>query len=111
MKLNDKSADMLLKELRENANHETLEYVLGELKATYGDRAPDENAVKSFLLFPDEKTQLNVRERFVIIDKLLECAEIEFRTACDLIRYKQLKDAGVVDSVDEFIALFRSEQQ
>ena len=41
------------------------------------------------------------------MDKLLECAEINLRTLCDLIRYQQLKDAGVVNSVEEFLHLVR----
>ena len=39
------------------------------------------------------------------MDKLLECAEVNFRTLCDLIRYHRLKDAGVVNSVDESLRL------
>ena len=41
------------------------------------------------------------------LDKLLECAEVNLRTLCDLIRYQQLKDAGVVNSVEEFLRLVR----
>ena len=41
------------------------------------------------------------------MDKLLECAEINLRTLCDLIRYQQLKGAGVVNSVEEFVRLVR----
>ena len=39
------------------------------------------------------------------MDKLLECAEVNFRTLCDLVRYQQLKDAGAVNSVEEFLQL------
>ena len=41
------------------------------------------------------------------MDKLLECAKVNFRTLCDLIRYQQLKDAGAVSSVEEFLSLVR----
>ena len=41
------------------------------------------------------------------MDKLLECAEVNLRTLCDLIRYQQLKGAGVVNSVEEFLYLVR----
>ena len=41
------------------------------------------------------------------IDKLLECAEVNFRMLCDLIRYQQLKEAGVVNSVEEFLSMVR----
>ena len=39
------------------------------------------------------------------MDKLLECAEVNLRTLCDLIRYQQLKDAEAVNSVEEFLQL------
>ena len=91
------------------ADQDTLDYVLGELTEAYGDSAPDENAVKKFLLSPNTDTQLSPRERAIVIDKVLECAEINFRTTCDLIRYRFMKDAGIVHSMDEFLALFRSD--
>ena len=92
-----------------NADQNTLNYVLSELTETYGDNAPDENAVKKFLLSPNADTQLSPREQVIVIDKVLECAEINFRTTCDLIRYRFMKDAGIVHSMDEFLALFRSD--
>ena len=108
MKNFDVSAQLLMS-LFGNADQNTLNYVLSELAKTYGDNAPDENAVKSFLLSPDADTQLSSQERVVVIDKVLECAEINFRTTCDLIRYRFMKDAGMVHSMDEFLALFRSD--
>ena len=44
-------------------------------------------------------------------DKLLEYAEINLRTLCDLIRYQQLKELGIVHSVKEFIQLFHPNEQ
>ena len=44
-------------------------------------------------------------------DKLLEYAEISLRTLCDLIRYQQLKELGIVHSAKEFIQLFHSNEQ
>ena len=99
----------LLMNLFGNAEQDTLDYVLSELSETYSDDAPDENAVKKFLLSPNADTQLSPRERVIIIDKVLECAEINFRTTCDLIRYRFMKDAEIVHSMDEFLALFRSD--
>ena len=32
-------------------------------------------------------------------------AEVNFRTLCDLIRYRYFKSAGLVNSVEEFLAL------
>ena len=108
MKNFDVSAQLLMN-LFGKANQDTLNYVLSELTETYGDNAPDENAVKIFLLSPNADTQLSPRERVIVIDKVLECAEINFRTTCDLIRYQFMKDAGMVHSMDEFLALFRSD--
>ena len=99
----------LLMSLFGNANQDTLNYVLSELSEAYGDDASDENAVKNFLLSPNADTQLSPQERAIVIDKVLECAEVNFRTTCDLIRYKFMRDAGMVHSMDEFLALFRSD--
>ena len=108
MKNFDMSTHMLVN-LFGNADQATLDYVLNELAEAYGDNAPDENAVKNFLLSPDADTLLSPQEQVVIIDKVLECAEINFRTTCDLIRYRFMKDAGMVHSMDEFLTLFRSD--
>ena len=108
MKKFDVSAQLLMG-LFGPADQDTLNYVLSELSETYGDNAPDENAVKNFLLSPNADTQLSPRERVIVIDKVLECAEINFRTTCDLIRYRFMKDAGMVHSMDEFLALLRSD--
>ena len=108
MKKFDVSAQLLIG-LLGNVDQDTLYYVLGELTVAYGDNAPDENAVKKFLLSPNADTQLSPQERAIVIDKVLECAEVNFRTICDLIRYKFMKDAGMVHSMDEFLALFRSD--
>ena len=108
MKNFDVSTHMLVN-LFGNADQATLDYVLNELEKAYGDNAPDENAVKNFLLSPNADTQLSPQERVIVIDKVLECAEINFRTTCDLIRYRFMKGAGMVHSMDEFLALFRSD--
>ena len=44
-------------------------------------------------------------------DKLLEYAEISLRTLCDLIRYQQLKELGVVHSAKGFIQFFHPDEQ
>ena len=108
MKNFDVSAQLLMG-LFGTANQDTLDYVLSELSETYGDDAPDEKAVKKFLLSPNADTPLSPRERVIVIDKVLECAEINLRTTCDLIRYRFMKDAGMVHSMDEFLTLFRSD--
>ena len=108
MKNFDVSAQLLMG-LFGTADQDTLDYVLSELSEAYGDDAPDENAVKNFLFSPNADTQLSPQERVIVMDKVLECAEIHFRTTCDLIRYKFMKDAEMVHSMDEFLALFRSD--
>ena len=108
MKNFDVSAQLLMG-LFGTADQDTLDYVISELSEAYGDDAPDENAVKNFLFSPNADTQLSPQERVIVMDKVLECAEINFRTTCDLIRYKFMKDAEMVHSMDEFLALFRSD--
>lgn len=49
--------------------------------------------------------------QMLVTDKLLEYAEISLRTLCDLIRYQQLKELGVVHSATEFIQLFHPDEQ
>ena len=108
MKNFDVSAQLLMG-LFGTADQDTLDYVLSELSETYGDDAPDEKAVKKFLLSLNADTQLSPWERVIVMDKVLEYAEVNFRTACDLIRFCFMKDAGMVHSMDEFLALFRSD--
>ena len=45
------------------------------------------------------------------MDKLLEYAEVSLRTLCDLIRYQQLKQFGIVNSAEEFVELFHPNEQ
>lgn len=108
MKNFDVSAQLLMS-LFGNTDQNTLNYVLSEPSETYGDDAPDEKTVKKFLLSPNADSQLSPWERAIVIDKVLECAEVNFRTTCDLIRYQFMRDAGMVRSMDEFLALFRSD--
>lgn len=39
------------------------------------------------------------------MDKMLEFAEVSFRTSCDLLRYRMMRGAGIVRSMDEFLEL------
>lgn len=50
-------------------------------------------------------------QQMLATDKLLEYAEISLRTLCDLIRYQQLKEFGIVHSAKEFIQLFHPDEQ
>ena len=97
--------------LTDFTQQETPEDILRELEDVYGDDLPDKKAVRMYLLDPERETDLNVRQRFLVLDKLLEHAEVSFRTSCDLIRYQLLREAGIVRSMDGFLGLFRSEDE
>ena len=95
----------LLSFLTANAERETLDYVLQGMKEVLREDMPEEDVVRAYLQNPDEPISLSAEQQIVAMDKLLECAEVNLRTLCDLIRYQQLKDAGVVNSVEEFLQL------
>ena len=95
----------LLSFLTANAERETLDYVLQGMKEVLREDMPEEDVVRAYLQNPDEPISLSAEQQIVAMDKLLECAEINLRTLCDLIRYQQMKEAGVVSSVEEFLWL------
>ena len=97
----------LLSFLTANAERETLDYVLQGMREILGEDMPEENAVRAYLQEPDEPISLSTEQQIVAMDKLLECAEVNLRMLCDLIRYQKLKGAGVVKSVEEFVRLVR----
>ena len=97
----------LLSFLTANAERETLDYVLQGMREILGEDMPEEDAVQAYLQGPEKATTLSAEQQIVAMDKLLECAEVNLRMLCDLIRYQQLKDAGVVNSVEEFLRLMR----
>ena len=97
----------LLSFLTANAERETLDYVLQGMREILGEEMPEEDAVRAYLQGPEKATTLSAEQQIVAMDRLLECAEVNLRMLCDLIRYQQLKDAGVVNSVEEFVRLVR----
>ena len=97
----------LLNFLTADAERETLDYVLHGMREVLGEDMPEEDAVRAYLQGPEKATTLSAEQKIVAMDKLLECAEVNLRMLCDLIRYQQLKDAGVVNSVEEFLRLVR----
>lgn len=99
------SSKQLLQALTANAEEETMDYVLREMQAVLGEEMPEADAVRIYLQDPDKPTELSMAQQIVAMDKLLECAEVNFRTLCDLIRYQQLKEAGAVHSIKEFLQL------
>ncbi len=62
------------------------------------------------LLVLDQDAPIDVQE-VAVIDQLLEHIEVSVRTTCDLIRFKCMKSAGMVQSIDEFLELFYSEEE
>ena len=97
----------LLSFLTANAERETLDYVLHGMREILGEEMPEEDAVRAYLQGPEKATTLSAEQQIVAMDRLLECAEVNLRMLCDLIRYQQLKDAGVVNSMEEFVRLVR----
>ena len=97
----------LLSFLTADAEREALDYVLQGMKEVLREDMPEEDAVRAYLQGPEKETTLSAEQQIVAMDKLLECAEVNLRMLCDLIRYQQLKDAGVVNSVEEFLRLMR----
>lgn len=85
------------------ARHEALDYILTEMEKALGDQMPAAEAVRSFLDGPDGEDQLTDLQQLVLMDKLLEWNEINVRVTSDLLRYKMMKQAGVVQSLDEFL--------
>ena len=99
------SSKQLLQALTANAENETMDYVLQEMQAVLGEEMPETDAVRTYLQDPDKPTELSTAQQIVAMDKLLECAEVSFHTLCDLIRYHQLRDTGIINSVEEFWGL------
>jgi len=62
------------------------------------------------LLELDQSASMDAQE-VAVIDQLLEHIEVSVRTTCDLIRFKCMKAAGMVQSMDEFLDLFHSEEE
>jgi hypothetical protein len=102
---------LLLQLLAVTAERETMDYILQEMKQDLNNDMPAEELVRAFVQAPDKPTKLSVYQQLIAMDKLLECAEINCRTLCDLVRYQYLKRAGIVNSVDEFLQMFHPEAE
>ena len=92
-----------------DAERETLDCVLQGMREVLGEEMLEEDAVRAYLYCPEKATTLSAEQQIVAMDKLLECAEVNFRMLCDLIRYQMLKEAGVVNSMEEFLQLVYSD--
>ena len=107
----EQSTQQLLRFLTSNAEQEVIDYIRQEMQHDAPDSIPTEDELRTFFQSPDEPTGLDACQQMLATDKLLEYAEISLRTLCDLIRYQQLKELGIVHSAKEFIQLFLPDEQ
>ena len=107
----EQSTQQLLRFLTSHAEREVIDYIRQEMQHDAPDSIPTEEELFAFFQSPDEPTELDTYQQMLATDKLLEYAEISLRTLCDLIRYQQLKELGVVHSAKEFIQLFHPDEQ
>ena len=107
----EQSKQQLLHSLTSQVEQEVIDYIRQEMQHNAPDSVPTEDELLTFFQSPDEATTLNAYQQMLATDKLLEYAEISLRTLCDLIRYQQLKEFGIVHSAKEFIQLFHPDEQ
>jgi len=107
----EQSKQQLLYSLTSQVEQEVIDYIRQEMQHDAPDCVPTKEELFAFFQSPDEPTKLDAYQQMLATDKLLEYAEISLRTLCDLIRYQQLKELGIVHSVKEFIQLFHSNEQ
>ena len=107
----EQSKQQLLHSLTAQVEQEVIDYIRQEMQHDAPDSVPTEDELLTFFQSPDEATTLNAYQQMLATDKLLEYAEISLRTLCDLIRYQQLKEFGIVHSAKEFIHLFHPNGQ
>lgn len=107
----EQSRQQLLHYLTSNAEQEVIDYIRQEMQHDAPESVPTADELLTFFRSPDAPTELDTYQQMLATDKLLEYAEISLRTLCDLIRYQQLKELGVVHSAKEFIQLFHPNEQ
>ena len=107
----EQSKQQLLHSLTSQVEQEVIDYIRQEMQHDAPDSVPTEDELLTFFQSPDEATTLNAYQQMLATDKLLEYAEISLRTVCDLIRYQQLKELGIVHSAKEFTQLFHPNEQ
>ena len=107
----EQSKQQLLRFLTANAKREVIDYIRQEMRQDAQCDIPTEDELLTFFQSPEEPTELDACQQMLATDKLLEYAEISLRTLCDLIRYQQLKEFGVVKSVEEYVELFHPEEK
>ena len=107
----EQSKQQLLHSLTSQVEQEVIEYIRQEMQHDATDIILTEDELLTFFQSPDKPTALDAYQQMLATDKLLEYAEINLRTLCDLIRYQQFKELGIVHSVKEFIQFFRPNEQ
>ena len=100
----------LLHFLTSQVEREVIDYIRQEMQHDAPDSVPTADELLTFFRSPDAPTELDTYQQMLATDRLLEYAEISLRTLCDLIRYQQLKELGIVHSAKEFIQLFHSNE-
>ena len=103
--------EYLLHFLTSQVEREVIDYIRQEMQHGAPESVPTADELLTFFQSPDAPTALDTYQQMLVTDKLLEYAEISLRTLCDLIRYQQLKELGVVHSAKEFIQLFHPDEQ
>ena len=107
----EQSKQQLLHSLTSQVEQEVIDYIRQEMQREAPSSIPAEEELFAFFQSPDKPTKLDAYQQMLATDRLLEYAEISLRTLCDLIRYQQLKELGIVHSAKEFIQLFHSNEQ
>ena len=107
----EQSTQQLLRFLTSHAEWEVIDYIRQEMQHDAPDSIPTEEELFAFFQSSDEPTKLDAYQQMLATDRLLEYAEISLRTLCDLIRYQQLKELGIVHSTKDFIQIFHPNEQ
>ena len=102
----EQSTQQLLRFLTSHAEREVIDYIRQEMQREAPSSIPTEEELFAFFQSPDKPTKLDAYQQMLATDKLLEYAETSLRTLCDLIRYQQLKELGIVHSAKEICRLF-----
>ena len=106
----EQSKQQLLHFLASQVEQEVIDYIRQEIEHDAPESVPTADELLTFFRSPDAPTALDTYQQLLATDKLLEYAEISLRTLCDLIRYQQLKELGIVHSAKEFIQLFHPDE-
>ena len=107
----EQNKQQLLRFLTSHAEREVIDYIRQEMQREAPSSIPTEEELFAFFQSPDKPTKLDAYQQMLATDRLLEYAEISLSTLCDLIRYQQLKELGIVHSAKEFIQLFHPDEQ